>query len=338
MMDLNSLWFVLLGLLLAAYAILDGFDLGVGILSAFATDEERSLMIDSIGPIWDGNGTWLVTFGGGLFSAFPVAYASAFSGFYLVIMLVIWCLMFRAVSLEFRSRQTSKAWLRFWDGAFFLASFGLAFLFGVTLGNLLQGAAIDAAGRYTGRLADLLRPYPLLVGAFSAALLALHGAVYLNLKMDGPLQRHARRWLAVCYGLFWTLYAAATAATILVRPAVLSQLSHHPWGWGIVLIGALSAAALPWAVRCGRLPLSFFLSAGNVAALVFFFGFAEYPVLIPSTLDPAWSLTIYNAASSQRTLGLMRTVFLLGLPFVALYTFGIYRVFRGKVLPAQADY
>src|SRR5262245_24595674 len=179
-MDLYLLWFALLGVLLTGYAILDGFDLGVGILHPWArTDEERRLFMNSIGPLWDGNEAWLVTFGGALFAAFPNAYATAFSAYYTPFMLVLFALIFRAVSMEFRSKRPHPRWRRFWDGSFFVASLTATYLFGVAVGNSMLGIPIGADFEFAGSFLDFLRPYPLLVGVLAVTTFAMHGAIYL---------------------------------------------------------------------------------------------------------------------------------------------------------------
>ncbi|MDX9976060.1 MAG: cytochrome d ubiquinol oxidase subunit II, partial [FCB group bacterium] len=184
-MDLQSYWFVLLGALLTGYAILDGFDLGVGILHPAArTDHDRRIFLNSIGPLWDGNEVWLVTFGGAMFAAFPEVYRSVFSGFYTAFMMLLFGLIFRAVSIEFRSKTQSRIWRSIWDYGFFFSSLLATFLFGVAVGNAMVGMPINEKGVYVGDFFDLLLPYPILVGVFTVALFAMHGSIYLYLKTE----------------------------------------------------------------------------------------------------------------------------------------------------------
>ena len=204
-MDLNLFWFIMLGILLGGYAVLDGFDLGVGILHPLAkTDEERRLFLNSIGPFWDGNEVWLVVFGGALFAAFPDAYATAFSGFYLPFMLLIFCLIFRAVSIEFRSKYHSPLWRKTWDYAFFLASLIATFLFGLAVGNCMQGIPVGADKEFSGTLGDLFNPYSLLVGILSIAAFAMHGSIFFIFTLRGSYKRKnsshnlAHLWLLYC--------------------------------------------------------------------------------------------------------------------------------------------
>src|SRR5436190_1985629 len=195
-MDLNTLWFILLGVLLAGYAILDGFDLGVGILQPIGkTDEERRILLNSIGPIWDGNEVWLVTFGGAMFAAFPESYATAFSGFYNAFMSILFALILRAVSIDFRSKIQSQAWRRFWDYGFFVSSLLAAQLFGTAVWAAMNGIPLDERGIFTGRFLDQLGIYPLAVGVMTVAMFTMHGAIYLYLKTEGYLQRRVHDWM-----------------------------------------------------------------------------------------------------------------------------------------------
>jgi cytochrome d ubiquinol oxidase subunit II len=211
-MDLHIFWFILLGILLAGYAILDGFDLGVGILHlCVRKDEERRILMNSIGPLWDGNSVWLVTFGGALFAAFPEAYATVFSGFYTPFMALLFALIFRAVSMEFRSKHDGKAWRASWDIAFSGASILATFLYGVAVGNTLAGMPINENHEFIGSTRDLLRPYPILVGVFAVATFAMHGSIYLYLKTEGPLQQRIHRWMWRTFFLFLTGYIVVSA-------------------------------------------------------------------------------------------------------------------------------
>jgi cytochrome d ubiquinol oxidase subunit II len=338
-MNLRVFWFVLLGVLLAGYAILDGFDLGVGILHLGARDDrERRVFMNSIGPLWDGNEVWLVTFGGALFAAFPEAYATAFSAFYLPFMLLLCALIFRAVSMEFRSKRESPAWRRAWDFAFCAASLTAAVLFGVAVGDSMLGIPIRADREYAGGVLELLRPYALLVGALNASLFALHGAIYLNLKTSGELQRRVRRWSWHAFGVFLTLYLFTTIVTLILVPRAFANFREMPWLWGVVAANVLALGSIPRALYLRRPGLAFASSAAAIAALVALFGAALYPDLIASSLDPAWSLTVANASSSDKTLRIMAFIAGLGLPFVLAYTSVVYWVFRGKVELGKLSY
>ena len=338
-MDLNLLWFGLLGVLLTGYAVLDGFDLGVGILHPLARDDrERRIFMNSIGPLWDGNEVWLVTFGGALFAAFPDAYATAFSAFYLPFMILLFALIFRAVSMEFRSKHEGKAWRRFWDGSFFAASTLATLLFGVAVGNSMLGLPIGADKEFHGVFLDLLRPYGLLVGVLAVATFAMHGAIYLHLKTEGDLQRRLHGWMWRTFGLFLVLYLLTTIVTLVLLPHAVRNFLEHPWIWTVVVLNVLAIANIPRAIHQDR-PLYAFISSGaTIAALTFLFGTALFPNLIVSSTDPAYSLTIYNAASSAKTLAIMRNIAFAGMPFVLAYTAIIYWVFRGKVNLGKFSY
>jgi cytochrome d ubiquinol oxidase subunit II len=340
MIDLNVFWFILLGVLLTGYAILDGFDLGVGSLHLFAKgDYERRIFLNSIGPVWDGNEVWLVTFGGALFAAFPAAYAAAFSGFYLAFMLLLFALIFRAVAIEFRSKRESRVWRSFWDGAFFLASAVAAILFGVAVGNMMQGIPIGPGGEYQGTFFDLLRPYPLLVGAMTLVMFCMHGSIYLYLKTEGELQEKVRHWIWGTFGVFLVFYILTTIFTLVAVPGAIRNFEKYPWVWGLVVLNVLAVANIPRSIYKGMPGQAFISSACTIAALIFLFGFALFPNLVTSSIDPEkFSLTVYNAASSQKTLAIMRNIAFMGMPFVLAYTTAIYWVFRGKVRLTRFSY
>ncbi|MCC6546688.1 cytochrome d ubiquinol oxidase subunit II [Candidatus Sumerlaeota bacterium] len=331
-MDLNTIWFFLLGLLLIGYAILDGFDLGVGALHLFSKgDTERRTLLNSIGPVWDGNEVWLVTAGGALFAAFPHAYATAFSGYYLAFMLLLFALIFRAVAIEFRSKEQMGWWRKAWDIAFSVASIVASILFGVAVGNLIVGLPIDGQMIYRGSFFDLLSPYALLVGVFNLSMFMMHGSIYLYLKTEGDLQAKAKRWIYKTFSAFVILYVFTTIFTLRAYPSMITNFEHFWWAWIVAALNALAIANIPRALHLG-LPFRAFLSSCcTIAALVFLFGIGVFPNMIISSESAANNLTIYNAASSQETLKIMLIMAIMGLPFVAAYTTAIYWVFRGKV-------
>lgn len=331
-MDIHIAWFILLGVLLSGYAILDGFDLGVGILHLFAkTDDERRILMHSIGPLWDGNEVWLVTFGGALFAAFPNAYAAAFSGYYLPFMILLSALIFRGVSMEFRSKHRAKLWRDFWDIAFSVSSLLISFLFGVAIGDTIQGLPIESHGFFVGTLADVFRPYPLLIGLLSVAVCAMHGSIYLYLKTTGALQARIHSWMWKTFGFFLIVYMVSTVATLVAIPWSIANFERYPLAWVVVLLNILAVANVPRAIYLNKPGYAFISSACTLAALTFLFGAALFPNLLISTLKSEWSLTIYNASSSETTLWLMFWIACLGMPFVLTYTGIVYWVFRGKV-------
>ena len=246
-MDLNIVWFILLGVLLAGYAVLDGFDLGVGILHPLAkNDHERRVFINAIGPIWDGNEVWLVTFGGALFAAFPEAYATIFSAFYTAFMLVLTALILRAASIEFRSKMASPKWRSAWDFAFFASSVLATLLFGVAVGNGIVGIPLNERGVFTGSLLDELKPYPLLVGVLAVAMFAMHGALYLYLKVPkGDLHQKIGRWIWHTWGVFLVLYLLATIYTLAAVHGAVANFRHALWAAGVVILNVLAVANIP---------------------------------------------------------------------------------------------
>lgn len=342
---LTLIWFVLLGVLLIGYAVLDGFDFGVGIVHPFVArnDTERRLTMNSIGPLWDGNEVWLVTFGGALFAAFPNAYATVFSGFYSAFMLLLFALIFRAVSLEFRSKVHNRFWRSVWDWAFFGASLVAALLFGVAGGNLIAGMAINEAGDYTGIMLDQLwsptvGPYPLVIGFLTVALFAMHGSIYLYLKTEGELQRrvHATMWRT--FGIFLVLYIFATMYTLQAVPGATENFRQAPWLWIVPVLNVLAIANIPRAIHLGRPMYAFLSSCATIAALATLFAAAIFPNFVPSTIDSAYSVSIFNARSSEKTLGIMLIIALIGMPCVLSYTVAIYWTFRGKVTLDRNSY
>jgi len=323
---LRNIWFVLVGVLLAGYSVLDGFDLGVGVLLPFLArnEGERTTLVRSIGPVWDGNEVWLLTGGGALFAAFPQAYATVFSGFYLALMLVLFSLILRAVSLEFRALDAPRK--RFWEAVFVGASFLPALLFGVALGNVVGGVPIDARMEYAGGFFTLLRPLPLVFGLLGLAAFLLHGATWAALKTVGPLQERARgaakALVAVAMGAFFISYLAVWA----FLPGTVKRVP----AWIFAVLGWTSLGLILAALKKGKDGRAFFFSSMFFLSLWGTVGAVHYPNLVRAT-DPALSLTIANASSSALTLKVMLVIALVGMPLVVWYTIYAYRVFRGKV-------
>jgi cytochrome d ubiquinol oxidase subunit II len=341
-MDLNTIWFVLVAVLLTGYAILDGFDLGVGILSLFArSDEEKRVHLNAIGPVWDGNEVWLLTGGGALFAAFPVVYATVFSGFYLALMLVVAALMARAASFEFRGKSDSPGWRRAWDLCFGLGSLVAALLYGVAVGNVVRGIPVDGAQEFAARFPasflGLLNPYSLLIGALTLTLFVAQGAAWMVLKSEGELQARMRGWLRASWVLFGVLLVAASAWTIAALPhAVASPANPLLWILAVLLVGSVAAVPAYGArQRDGRV---FAASSLTILSLIGLAAVGMYPKLVTSSLDPMFSLTAYNAASTPLTQTVMLVIALVGMPIVVGYTAYVYRVFKGKVVLGPESY
>jgi len=338
-MDLAVFWYAALGVLLGVYAVLDGFDLGVGIVHLAARgDLERRYSINSIGPLWDGNEVWLVTFGGALFAAFPEAYASILSAFYLPTMLLLFFLVGRAVSIEFRSKRRESWWRTYWDVSFSLSSGLTVLCFGLLAGNLILGVRIDEAGVIHATLAEVVRPYPLAVGALAVLGAAMHGAIFLHTKTDGPLQARALRVAYGTYAAFLLAYLGVTAATFELAPHALRNFERWPAAWVVVALNLLALANVPRTLRAGRPGQAFASSCASIASLCFLFGMAMFPFFAFDVEDPTRGIDLTNACSSERTLGIMQLVAVIGLPLVISYTVVVYWIFRGKVKLGENSY
>ncbi len=338
-LDLNLIWFVLLGLLFSGYAILDGFDLGVGALHLLTkTDKERRIMINSIGPVWDGNEVWLVTGGGALFAAFPDVYATLTSGFYLAVMLLLLSLIFRAVAIEFRSKVENPRWRQSWDIAFSLSSILASFVLGVALGNIIWGIPLGADKEYMGGFWNLFNPYALLVGLTTVALFMMHGSIYVLLKTEGEFHKKARGWINNCIIFFIICYATTTLATLVYLPHMADKLRQFPILFIVPLINMLAIANIPREIYHNRSLNAFLSSCVAMVTLIFIFGGGIFPNFVLSTPNPEYSLTIYNASSSVKSLNYMLNIAVIGIPFVLSYTIAIYWIFRGKVQITKDSY
>lgn len=331
--SLEFVWFTAFVILLTGYAILDGFDLGVGMLHLFSRkDHERRLMLNSIGPVWDGNEVWLVTAGGALFAGFPDVYATFCSAFYLPIMVLLSGLIFRAVAIEFRSKQPMAWWRWTWDVLFSLGSLVIALILGVALGNLIRGIPLDEHKEFTGTLNDLLNPYALLVGVLMVAMFSMHGAIYLMLKTEGEFHERMRRFVNPTIIFFIITYAITTMATLIYLPHMTAAIQDRPQFFLIALLNMLAIANIPREIYRGRDGWAFISSAFNMICLLALFALGTYPNAIRAINDPEnLSLTIYNSASSLKTLEILLLIAFIGLPLVISYTVAIYWIFKGKV-------
>jgi cytochrome bd ubiquinol oxidase subunit II len=338
-MDLATVWFVLFFVLITGYAILDGFDLGVGVLSLFGrSDEERRLHLNAIGPVWDGNEVWLLTGGGALFAAFPGVYASVFSGFYIALMLLLAALIARAVSFEFRSKVESPAWRSGWDLAFGIGSLLPALLFGVATGNVLRGIPLDPGGNYTGTFLALLNPYALLVGLTGLAMFVAHGALYMAMKSGDDLRDRMRTWALRAWIPWVVLFGLTSLATPFLAPHLVSGTLLRPSLWLGLLLALGGLGALPVLARKGAYLQAFLASSAAIAGSILIGASSLYPRLVPALGDLSRSLTIHNASSTPRTLGVMLVIALIGMPIVIAYTAFVYRVFKGRVILDEHSY
>jgi cytochrome bd ubiquinol oxidase subunit II len=331
---INTVWFIALAFLLAGYAVLDGFDLGVGALHLVLgrNSRERATLIDTIGPVWNGNEVWLLAAGGAMFVAFPHLYATSFSGFYLALMLVLWLLLLRGLGIEFRHQIDNELWRHAWDVVFSLASGLLALLFGVALANVLRGVPLDTSGEFRGTFTLLLNPFAILGGLLSVGVLALHGAAWVALKTEGELQARARRFGRTLWWMAMGLLAAMIAASFVVRPDFTNNFLAHPW-LNVIPVIAGSAAIAIRVYQKREDDLRAFVAVGAmIAATIGSVAAGLYPVLLPARPGSAHpGLDIYNAASSPGSLRVALGVFLFGMTLVVVYLVNIYRIWRGKV-------
>jgi cytochrome d ubiquinol oxidase subunit II len=339
-MSLNTFWFVLVGVLLTGYAVLDGFDLGTGPLLLFAkSDRERRIFLNAIGPVWDGNEVWLVTGAGALFAAFPQVYATVMSGFYDLFMLLLTALIFRAVAIEFRSQRPAAGWRTTWDVAFAVSSVLSAFVIGVAVGNVIWGIPLDSGREFDGDLTTLLHPYALFTGLTTVALFIMHANVYLVLKTDGPTEVNVMRWTAITVPAYLACFVAFNAITLLACPHIVAAFRERPLLLGsLFIVGLLVTINIlreVWKKCAGR---AFVSSCAALVLHVLLFSAAVYPNLVFSTPDHAYDLNIYNSASTEQTLAFMFVVAVIGVPIVLTYTFTVYYVFRGKVVLTEESY
>lgn len=337
---LQFIWFSIFVILLVGYAILDGFDLGVGMLHLFSkSDEERRLMLNSIGPVWDGNEVWLVTAGGALFAGFPEVYATFSSAFYVPVMALLGALIFRAVAIEFRSKQISPFWRWTWDFLFSFASFLIAGILGIAIGNLIHGIPLDAEKEFSGALLELFNPYALLIGILSISLFAMHGAIFILMKTEGALHDKMRAWINPSIISFIMIYAISTVATLIYMPHMTETIKERPIFFLVAVLDLFVIANIPREVNAGRDFSAFLSSCVNLLCLLTLFALGTYPNIIRAVNDPKnLSLTLWNSSSSEETLKILILISLIGIPLVLSYTVAIYWIFRGKVKLDSTSY
>lgn len=331
-MDLNTLWFVLVAVLFTGFFVLEGFDFGVGILLPFLgrEDAERRRIIATIGPVWDANEVWLITAGGAIFAAFPHWYATLFSGFYLALFLMLVAMIVRGVAFEFRSKDAHPAWRATWDWMIFTGSAVPALLWGVAFGDLLKGVPIDASKTYVGGFFDLLGPYPLAAGVASLAAFTTHGAIYLNLKSEEPIRSRAMKAVKRAGPAATALVALWVVATYLWTDS-FSRLGVDPGIVPMAAVGVMLAAGV--FVHQGSMGRAFLMTSLAIVLTTATIFMSLYPRVMVSSLDAAWSLTIYNASSTPYTLKVMSVVALLFVPVVLAYQAWTYWVFRKRIGP-----
>lgn len=331
--ELQFIWFMAFVVLVTGYAILDGFDLGVGMLHLFSKeDKERRLMLNSIGPVWDGNEVWLVTAGGALFAGFPDVYATLCSAFYVPIMLLLTGIIFRAIAIEVRSKQPMAWWRWTWDVLFSFASFIITLGLGVVMGNLIRGIPLDAQKEFTGTLLHLLDPYALLIGILAVTLFFMHGAIFILMKTEGDLHEKMRQRVGPCIIAFIVCYATATMATLIYMPHMVEAIKDRPVFFAVAILNMLAIANIPREIHLGRDGRAFMCSCANIVLLMLLYGIGTFPNIVRAINDPVnLSLTIFNSSSSEKTLEILLLIAMIGLPMVISYTIAIYWIFHGKV-------
>jgi len=329
-MDLNTVWSVLVAVLIIGFFLLEGFDYGVGILLPFLgkDDTDRRVIINTIGPFWDGNEVWLVTAGGAIFAAFPEWYATMFSGFYLALLVMLVALIVRGVAFEFRSKDRRPEWRSLWDWMIFVGSFVPALLWGVAFANLIRGVPINAGMQYVGSFGDLLNPYSLAGGLATLSAFTLHGAVFLSLKTRGEIEERAHKaamriWLPAVILVFLFVIAGYFATDMFTKLGV--NPGPVPLGAGAALLAA------GWFIRQRRSGWAFVMTGLTIVLSAATVAIGLYPRVMVSSLNPAWSLTIYNASSSPYTLRILAIVALVLVPIVLLYQGWSYWVFRKRI-------
>jgi cytochrome d ubiquinol oxidase subunit II len=344
-----TLWFMLVAFMLIMYVLLDGFDLGAGALhlAAARDDAERRAILQAIGPVWDGNEVWLIAAGGTLFFSFPVLYASSFSGFYLALMVVLWLLILRGVAIELRRHFPNPVWASFWDGVFFLGSALLAIFYGVAAGNVLRGVPLDAHGTFFVPLWTDFNPrsanpgildwYTVLIGLLALVSLTAHGANYIAVKTEGPVNARARRIARLAWLATIVLTILATIATLVVQPATVAGFGARPWGVVFTLIALGGLVGMGY-FNVRQRDLAALLGSGAyLLGMLASAAVGIYPMVLPA-VNPANSLTISNASSSLygQTVGLVWWV--IGMILAAIYFVFVYRLFWGKVRPTGEGY
>ncbi|HAS46445.1 MAG TPA: cytochrome d ubiquinol oxidase subunit II [Microscillaceae bacterium] len=338
--DYPTWWYLVVGGLFSGYAILDGFDFGAGAWHLFFKKEQsRRIALNAIGPVWDGNEVWLVIGGGALFAGFPVMYATFFSALYVPFMLFLVCIIFRAIAIEFRSKEEGKLWRKSWDISYSVSSTLLAFLLGVVLGNVLQGIAVGKDYLYQGQgFFEFLNPYALMTGFTTLSLFMVHGAIYLLLKTEGRLFAKLTVLLKRAIIGFMVIFGITSLYTLLYIPHLSDDFKSNPILFVVPVLTFLSIANIPRLANKKRFRGAFLFSSLTISLLLVLVAIELYPTLLISTVDPKYNLTVYKAAASTKSLKIMMTIVAIGAPLVAGYTFFVYKTFRGKVKLDEHSY
>lgn len=338
--DYPTLWYLVVGLLFSGYAILDGFDYGAGSWHLFfKKDLSRRIAINAIGPLWDANQVWLIIGGGALFAGFPVMYATMLSAMYIPFMLFLMLLVLRSSAIKFRSSEEMLWWRKTWDIIYFVSNTLISFLLGVVLANLLQGFEIGENLSYKGGIFfSFLSPYAIMVGLTTVSLFMTQGAIFLLLKTEGRLHTRLTFLLKKAMILFIVIFALTSIHTLIFLPGVTDKFKEFPVFFMLPVLAFLAIANVPRLVSKKKYANALIFSSLTIAFLLMLVAFQLYPVLLPSTIDPKFSVTIYNAASSQKSLEIMLTIVVVGTPILAGYFLFLYKTFNGKVKLDDTSY
>ena len=331
-LDLNTWWFLVLGGVLTGYAVLDGFDLGVGAIHLFWHKEtSRRIALNAIGPVWDGNEVWLVISGGAMFAGFPIVYATVFSAFYVPFMLLLTGIIFRAVAIEFRSKEPMLWWHLMWDIMFCASSILITLLLGLVVGNLIQGMPIGKDLEYTGNWLDFLNPYAFLIAFTALSLFMMHGAMFLLLKTEDRVFARLTVMAKNLVIFFVIMFAMTTVTTLVYIPQMAEKFRLHPILFTLPAMAILTVANIPRLVTKRRYRIAFIFSGLTIALLIALFAIGLFPNIVISTLSADTNITIYNGASTAKTLKNLMIVAIIGVPLVATYTTFVFWTFKGKV-------
>lgn len=337
--DYPTWWFLVVGAVFSGYAILDGFDLGAGAWHLFFRKEKsRRIALNAVGPVWDGNEVWLVIGGGALFAGFPILYATLLSAMYVPFMIFLACLIFRAISIEFRSKEEMLWWRRMWDISYSVSSILLSFLLGVVLGNVLLGFEIGENFEFVGNWLEFLNPYAFMMGLTTLALFMMHGAIYLLMKTEGKLFAKLTVLLKRGIIFFILMFSLITIYTLIYIPHLSDDFKNNPALFIAPILAFLSIANIPRLASKKRYKLAFIFSSISISLLFILVAIELYPVLIFSTYDPIYNITVHNAAASEKSLGIMLTFAAIGMPLVIAYTIFVYKTFWGKVKLDETSY
>ncbi|ATL49759.1 cytochrome d ubiquinol oxidase subunit II [Chitinophaga caeni] len=338
-MDLPTWWFLVIGALITGYGVLDGFDLGAGALHLFFNKEEsRRTALNAIGPVWDGNEVWLVIAGGALFAGFPLVYGVIFSTFYIPFMLFLVALIFRAISIEFRSKEPMAWWRKMWDISYTVSSTLITLLLGLVLGNLINGLPFNEKHEFTGNLLTFFNPYAILIAFTTLALFMLHGAIYLAMKTEQRLYAKLTILVNNCSKFFILCFILTSMATLIYIPHMTAEFKNNPFLFALPLIAVLAVLNIKRNIDSRKYFTAFIFSSITTAVLLILFAIGLYPNIIISSIDPAYNISIYQAASTAKSLKIMLLIAAIGTPLVLAYTVFVFWTFRGKVKLNEMSY